>query len=269
MDSLVKEWALFLDRCLEHRIQADKFDAAATQLHTKSPLPGPKLAALLLKPRSAVTKSVDPRVIIYAERLLVLKKVDTSDVLSAAFQHSRDRPGAGDGNNPKDPSRWQNPPELEEVMFYRLQKAYSGPERPATNTEGYRTLSIVTRWMSAMVISHTSDSMMQAINGTERQPQDQQQSMNIREALGVLVSGLIDNGKILQLLNRDELKGGCLFPVGYESCIKTSYLGLQEDAHLKYRRSNGIRQGAVNLHSVSIADFHPACQPTGDLPERA
>jgi mediator of RNA polymerase II transcription subunit 5 len=209
MDSLVKEWAIFLDRCLEHRIQADRFDAAAVQLHTKSPLPGPKLAALLLKPRSAASNSLDPRVIIYAERLLALKKIDTSDVLSATFQHSKDRPGAGGENNPKDPSRWQNPPDLEEIIFYRLQKAYSGPERPATSIEGHRTVVIVTRWMSAMVISHTSDSMMQAINGTERQPQDQQQSMNIREALGVLVSGLIDNDKIIQLLNKNELKGRC------------------------------------------------------------
>ncbi|KAF2690814.1 Med5-domain-containing protein [Lentithecium fluviatile CBS 122367] len=208
MDSLIKDWALFLDRCLENRIQADLFDAAAAQLHTKSPLPGPKLAALLLKPRSAGTSSLDPRVVIYAERLLALKKVDTADVLSATFQHSKDRSGAGEETNLRDPSRWRNPPELEEIIFYRLQKAYAGPEpeRPATNTEAHRTLVVVTRWMSAMVISHTSDSMMQAINGTERRPQDQQQSYNVREALGVFVSGLIDNGRILQLLNKDELK---------------------------------------------------------------
>jgi mediator of RNA polymerase II transcription subunit 5 len=217
MDSLVKKWALFLDRCLEYRIQADTFDTLVTQLHAKWPLPGPKLAAVLLRPRSASAKSVDPRVIIYAERLLALKKFDTSHLLFAAFHRSKDRPGAGEEHSPKDSWQWRNPPELEEIIFYRLQKAYSGEERPVTNAEGYRTLSIVTRWMSTMVISHTSDSMMQAINGTERQPQDQQQAMNNREALGVLVSGLIDNGKILQLLNRDELKGGCLFSTEYGS----------------------------------------------------
>lgn len=215
MDFLVKEWTLFLDRCLETRIQADPFDAAATQLHIRSPLPGPKLATLLLKPRSAATSSLDPRVIIYAERLLALKKVDTSDVLSAVFQHSKDRFGAGEASSLKDHSRWRNPPELEEIVFYRLQKAYSVPDRPATNTEGHRTLVIVSKWMSAMVISHTNDSMMQAINGTERQPQDQQQSINVRDALGVLVLGLIDNGKILQILNKNELKGGSLFSAAY------------------------------------------------------
>ena len=207
MESLAKEWALFLDRCLQHRIQADPFDAAATQLHIKSPLPGPKLATLLLKPRSTATNSLDPRVIIYAERLLALKKVDTSDVLSAIFQHSKDRSGAREASSLKEPSQWKNPSELEEVLFYRLQKAYSSPDRPANNTEGRRTLVIVSQWMSAMVISHTNDSMMQAINGTEQQPQDQQQSINVRDALGVLVLGLIDNAKVLQLLNKKELKG--------------------------------------------------------------
>ena len=66
--------------------------------------------------------------------------------------------------------------------------AKAEPERPATNTEGYRTLVIVARWMSAMVISHTNDSMLQAINGTERQPHDQQRSINVRDALGLLAS---------------------------------------------------------------------------------
>ncbi|OAG07236.1 Med5-domain-containing protein [Paraphaeosphaeria sporulosa] len=207
MDSLVKEWALFLDRCLENRIDIDLFAAAATQLHTRSPLPGHKLAALLVKPRAAGLNSVDPRVIVYAERLLALKKVDASDILAAAFQFSKDRPiQSSDNTNPKDPSRWQNPSELDEILFHRLHKAFSGerPERPASNAEGTRTVKAAIRWMSAMVASHTNDSMLQAMAGIQQQPQ--QQSINVREGLGMLVVGLIENVKILQLLNRDELK---------------------------------------------------------------
>ncbi|KAJ4294602.1 mediator complex subunit [Kalmusia sp. IMI 367209] len=207
MDSLVKEWALFLDKCLENRVPVDLFAAAAVLLHTRLPLPGRKVAALLVKPRLATANSVDPRVVIYVERLLALKKLDASDVLASAFQFSKDRPPQeGDNPNPKDSSQWQNPPELDEIIFHRLHKAFSGerPERPATNAEGVRTLNAVTRWMSAMVTSHTSDSMIQAMTGIQQQPQ--QQSINVREALGMLVVGLIENGKILQLLNRDELK---------------------------------------------------------------
>lgn len=217
MDFLVEQWLLFLDKCLEARISVDIFAAAATKLHTRAPIPGQKLAALLLKPRAAGANSVDPRVVIYLERLLALNKVDASDVLSAAFQFSKDRPlRVSDNPNPKDSSPWQNSAELDEIIFHRLHKAFSGerPERPVTNSEGVKTLIAVARWTSAMITSHTSDSMIQAMAGIQQQPQ--QQSINVREGLGMLAVGLIENGKILQLLNRDELKGGSLSLLGYD-----------------------------------------------------
>lgn len=203
MDSLIKEWALFLDRCLETRIRADLFDAAATQLYGKSPLPGRKLAALLLKPRSAAASSLDPRVIVFVERLLALKKLDASDVLSAAYQYSRDRPL----QSKEDSSRWNNPPELEEIIFHRLHKAFSTGERPVSNAEAARTVIVVSAWMASMVTSHTS-SMIQAMAGIQQHPQ--QQSINAREALGMLLVGLIENIRILDVLTKDELKGMCV-----------------------------------------------------------
>jgi mediator of RNA polymerase II transcription subunit 5 len=222
MDSLVKEWTLFIDKCLAFRTDTDLFAEATTLLQTRSPLPGHRLAALLVKPRAAGVNSVDPRVLVYAERLLALRKVDAADVLAAAFQFSKDRPlQASDNTNPKDSSQWQNPAELDEILFHRLQKAFSGerPERPGTNAEAVRTVKIVTRWMSAMVTSHTNDSMLQVMAGIQQQPQ--QQSINVREALGMLVVGLIENGKILQLLNRDEFKGGSLpqLNTGHGPCL--------------------------------------------------
>ncbi|KAF2269256.1 Med5-domain-containing protein [Lojkania enalia] len=207
MESLTREWALLLDRCLESRLSAELFDAAAAQLYARSPLPGRKLAALLLRPRSATPHSLDPRIIVYLERLLILKRVDASDVLSAAFQSSRDhpsRPGGEAAPSKDDPSRWHNPPELEEIIFHRLHKAFSNGERPITNAEAVRTLLVVTRWMSAMMTSHTNDSMIQAMAGIQQQPQ--QQSINIREALGMLLVGLIENVKVLTLLNKEQMK---------------------------------------------------------------
>lgn len=207
MDSLVKDWNRFLDGCLQNRVDVDLFAAAATQLHARSPLPGRKIAGLLLKPRFGATNSVDPRQIVYVERLLALRIFDASDLIAAAFRFSKDWLLQSGANAPKDPSR-QNPTDLDEIIFHRLHKAFSGenPERPVSNAEGLRTLAAVTRWMSAMVTSHTSDSMIQAMTGMQQQPQ--QQSINVREALGMLVVGLIENGKILQLLNKDQMKGG-------------------------------------------------------------
>ena len=220
MDFMVKEWTLFLDRCLEHRIQPDRFDAAAAQLYAKSPLPGRKIAALLLRPRAAKSSSVDPRVIVYLERLLALKKVDASDILSSAFQYSKDRlPKTSDNETPKD-ANWHNPPELEEVVFHRLSKGFQTEERPVNNTEGLRTLVIVTRWMQAMVTSHTSDTMMQAMAGIQQQPQ--QHSINVREGLGMLVVGIVENPKILLILNNSKGKGRCNTPVKSPQLAKLS-----------------------------------------------
>ena len=207
---MAKEWTLFLAGCLDRRIQPDLFDAAATQLHAKSPLPGRKIAGLLLRPRTVNAHTADPRVIIYLERLLALKKVDASEVLSSAFQYSKDRlPKTGDDDNAKD-DRWHNPPELEEVIFHRLSKGFQAEERPVNNVEGLRTLIVVTRWMQAMVTSHTSDTVMQAMAGIQQQPQ--QQSINVRDGLGMLMIGIIENPKMLSILNNPKGKGGYRAP---------------------------------------------------------
>jgi mediator of RNA polymerase II transcription subunit 5 len=202
---MVKEWTAYLDRCVSQRVPVDVFDAATAQLYRKSPLSGRKLAALLLKPRSPCANNVDPRVIIYLERLLALKKVDASDVLSATFYYSKDRQPQAGGDVLEGESRWNNSPELEELVCHRLHKNFTTEERPLSNTEGLQTLIVVTRWMQAMVTSHTSDTMMQAMAGISQQPQ--QQSINVREGLGVLVVGLIENSKILLILNHPTTKG--------------------------------------------------------------
>jgi mediator of RNA polymerase II transcription subunit 5 len=205
MDLMAKEWAVFLDRCIEHRIPPDLFDAAAAQLHAKSPLPGHKIATLLLRPRTANEGTVDPRVVVCLERLLALKKVDASDVLSSAFQYSKDRlPKTGENGSSKSTESY-NPPELEEIVFHRLSKAFQTEERPVNNTEGLRTLMVVTRWMQTMVTSHTSDTMIQAMSGIQQQPQ--QQSINARDGLGMLIVGVIENPKILHILNSPKCKG--------------------------------------------------------------
>ncbi|KAF2204756.1 Med5-domain-containing protein [Delitschia confertaspora ATCC 74209] len=207
MDSLINEWSVFLDRSLEQRVRPDLFEAASRKLYGRSPIPGRKLAELLLRPRIASSITVDPRIIIYLESLLALNKVDAADVLVSAFKYSRDRPPKlGEEAIPSkdDQSRWQNPLELEEVIFHRLHKALSTGERPVSNNEAFGTVSIVSEWMSAMVASHTSDSMIQAMAGIQQHPQ--QQSINVRDALGMLVAGLIENVKIIELLNRPQLK---------------------------------------------------------------
>ncbi|CAN9284018.1 unnamed protein product [Alternaria alternata] len=204
MESMIKEWSVFLDKCLERRIQPDLFAAAVAQLHAKSPLPGRKLAALVLRPRVAGSNNIDPRSIVFLEQLLALKKVDASDVLTLTFLYSKDRLPVKTGDEkPTKEAQWDNPPELEEIVFHRLHKAFAAEERPINNTEGLRTLIVLTRWMQAMVTSHTSDSMIQAMAGIQ---QPQQHSINVREGLAMLVIGVVENSKILRILNNPKGK---------------------------------------------------------------
>jgi mediator of RNA polymerase II transcription subunit 5 len=210
MDLMIEEWTLFLDRCLERRVQPDLFDKAAAQLHAKSPLPGREITSLLLRPRAANATIVDPRVIIFLERLLALKKVDASEVLSSAFQYSKDRLAKTGSDDVSKDEKWHNSPDLEEVLFHRLSKAFQAEERPLTNAEGFRTLIVVTRWMQAMVASHTSDTMIQVMAGIQQQPQ--QQSINVRDGLGMLMVGITENSKMLNILNNVKSKGPYCVP---------------------------------------------------------
>ncbi|OCK81468.1 Med5-domain-containing protein [Lepidopterella palustris CBS 459.81] len=206
MDPSLKEWTVFIDRCLEQRVRADRFEAASNQLHIKSPISGRKLSEALLRPRSSSANTVDPLIVVYLERLLALKRFDASDLLSQAFKWSRDYPPkTGDERvGPKDDqSRWRNPPELEEIIFNRLHKAFHSGERPQNPHEARETLTIVSRWMSAVATAHTSDSMIQEMTGLQ---QPQQQSINLREALGMLVVGLIENLRVIEILNNGRLK---------------------------------------------------------------
>lgn len=205
---MIKEWTVFLDRCLERRIQSEVFSEAVARLHARSPIPGRRLAVLLLRPRAAGLISIDPRIIVYLESLLSLKKVDASDVLCATLLFSKDRlPKTADAITKN--TRWHNPPELEEIVFHRLSKAFVTQERPENGTEGVHTLLVVTRWMQAMITSHTSDTMIQAMAGIQQQPQ--QSSINVRECLGLLVVGIIENSKMLQILDNPKGKGSSFF----------------------------------------------------------
>jgi mediator of RNA polymerase II transcription subunit 5 len=77
------------------------------------------------------------------------------------------------------------------------------------STEGFGTLLVMTRWMQAMVTSHTNDNMIKAITGMQTgiQHQPQQQSINVHEGLGVLVIGVVENPKMIRILNHPKCVG--------------------------------------------------------------
>ena len=277
MDSMLEEWTVFLHRCIGNRIQPDLFAAVVAQLHAKSPLPGRKLAALLLRPRAAGASSIDPRAVVILEQLLVLNKVDASDVLTVTFLCSKDRLPKTSEENPPENTQWNNPPELEEVIFHRLHKVFASEERPVNSTEGLRTLIVVTRWMQVMVTSHTSDTMIQAMAGIQ---QPQQQSIGLREGLAMLVVGIIENSKILRILDNPKSKGKWMsrhFPTCFSYLYPhppISYSTIHNCLR-KGRHTHKFHQIAVFLHPIlveqlgRVADVAIPRQQTRDLAKAA
>ncbi|KAH9881692.1 mediator complex subunit [Plenodomus lingam] len=276
MESMEKDWKLCLDGCLDRRISKTVFAALVAELHARSPLPGRRIAALLLRPRSAGANSVDPRVLIYIEQLLASRIVNAADVLISTFRYSKDRlPKTG--QSPKEP-QWHNPPELEENLFHRLSKAFASEERPLTNSEGIATLMIVTRWMQALVTSHTSDTMIQAMSGIQQQPQ--QQSVSVREGLGVLVVGIIENSRVLHILKhpkgKDLRKSFTQSLSSFVIFLSHNSAGSQNSLHLAERLENSQKQhefyekiptvnGGTNEDSgLGVASLH--LDATMDLP---
>ncbi|KAF2461655.1 mediator complex, subunit Med5 [Lineolata rhizophorae] len=118
MEPPSKAWSAFFAACFQRRIRADGFDAFATELHGRFPLPGPSLAALLLRPlglqqrrqlrrqpkahgtahggsqqqqhqqqqqqqqtQLPTSAVVDPLILVYLDRLLAAEYVNCSDVL--------------------------------------------------------------------------------------------------------------------------------------------------------------------------------------------
>lgn len=251
MDETIQKWSNFFDRCFALRATREEIEAAAAELHAKAPLPGPKLAATLLRPRSAST-NVDPLVYICLERLLALKKIDASDVLSSVFLTSKDRLSKTGNADSVTKAKWHNSPDLEEIVFHRLTKGFQTEERPSKSSEGLGTLIVLTRWMLAMVTSHTSDTMLQAMNGIQQSPQ--QQSINVRDALGMLVVAVVENSKILKILESSKVKGRQqlrMKPLAIDShCMVNG--GLIRQMLIQRRSSQGLRAVSILVHRILI-----------------
>jgi mediator of RNA polymerase II transcription subunit 5 len=257
--SPLKEYPLLLSRCLSLRTRPDVFAAAITQLHARSPLPGSKLADVLLRPRSATSTSIDPLLIVYLERLLALNRVDAADILLAAFRWSRDRPAsakdaklAGEGEE-----GWQNPPELDELVFHRLHKAFANPsERPRTRMEARKVLVVLAQWMGAMVTAQASESMLQAVTGVAQQSQT---SINVREALGMLVVGVIENGRMVGMLEGPAVKE---LRKSFSQAL-SSFIPLLEQTSLQIANRLELSQKQHGLHVELDGDLNGGAGENG------
>ncbi|KAF3934738.1 hypothetical protein ABW20_dc0107052 [Dactylellina cionopaga] len=85
------QWCKFMRKCVSTRLDVDKFESFARTLLPKSPLPRDDLAAVLVSSEAYPTPqlSVDPRYLLYIQRLVSANIVPLSSFLNALWQSDR------------------------------------------------------------------------------------------------------------------------------------------------------------------------------------
>ncbi|EPS42301.1 hypothetical protein H072_3723 [Dactylellina haptotyla CBS 200.50] len=85
------QWCKFMRKCVSARLDVDKFESYARSLLPKSPLPRDDLAAVIISPEAYPTPqlSVDPRYLLYVQRLVSANIVPLSSFLHALWQSDR------------------------------------------------------------------------------------------------------------------------------------------------------------------------------------
>lgn len=208
----LKEWALFYERCLDSRLRAEKFDVFSSALYARSPLPGGVLAELFIRPRKDCVGFLDPLIAVYLDRLFVQGRISSADILRSTFSWSRDgpakRPATGEQLSAKEIAKaaLYNAVELDEIILHRMLKAFIHGEAPKDENETRMILRILPQWMQSIVSNHTSDSMMQAMTGAVQAVQ--MKSFLVREAMGLLMLGVLESAKVTEFLNSANFRKG-------------------------------------------------------------
>ncbi|KAI9852775.1 MAG: mediator complex subunit [Vezdaea acicularis] len=204
MDADVKQWSAFFDRCLIERLEVEKFTIYANHLIQRYPAERQDIARLLLKPRWKKGINADPKVIQYAIKLLEIGVVDVPDILRALLKTSRCSPARTDVNNLQNEdahgvTKSYNSPELEEIIFLRLSKAFTTNRRPKSKVETWEVIDVISRWMSVVMTTSATDEMMQSMDGQSANPRPE--ALAIRESLGMLLVTVAENPKVIAVLN--------------------------------------------------------------------
>lgn len=200
MDSSSQLWVKFLNACLEKRLRAEQFDRYAAELYKRTPIVGSKLADNLIGRQKLLKGMVDPLLPAYADSLLESNRLSTADLLGALFKKSRyygsskaaSANSVDGGDGPP-----HSPAELEYTMLDLLTKTYfMGGKRPRTQEETRIALRILSEWMIALATS--DDALLHSLD---------QQYVLVRDSLGTLATSMLENSKVIGVVDTALPKG--------------------------------------------------------------
>jgi hypothetical protein len=192
-DRATAQWRAFIQNSLRVRLDQGKFLQLAQELSDRSPIPGLKLASILLGSQTASSKIVDPRIPIFSEQLLEARIINTDDVLEALFQQHPDRTDAQ-----KDCSN-HNGSEMAAIVLDHLTKGFVTGKSPYTILETSQSLVVLARWLESIVTAASAgDALMQPLD---------HQALPTCDSLGLLATAMLENPRVVGVVAKVISKG--------------------------------------------------------------
>ena len=183
---LTKEWQKFFAINLRKRVDSPTFQRLANTLYSRNPLPGRFIIEALIDQRKK-KNVLDPRMVLYIEDLLHLRKVDLADVLSSLFEPFETELRAAQGNPD---NLLKSGPSFEIVVLQSLTTEISEGRRPETREGAIHVLRCLLRWIAVhRDYSQGASDLSEILYSTW-------------EALGLLVAELGNNVIVSELLRR-------------------------------------------------------------------
>ncbi len=195
-----KQWTKFLARCLQERVSAEKLQFFAKLMSKKWSLSGRQLSRILLHCNSPDAAGVDPLVPLYTQKLLELGLTNGTEILSELLDQFHHRsPANYTSKSILETVEFTayNITELEGSLLTHLARMYARGEKLESLNEARKLLKLIADWMSALINANAVPTITNMSNTFHHVTTH---TLMAREALGVILTSLAQNVKIIQTI---------------------------------------------------------------------
>jgi len=186
-DEAAKPWQTLIRNSLRLRLDQDKFLHLVEELNRRTPIPGHKLATLIVESQKISPKIVDPRIPLFIVQLHDARIINSYDVLAALFHECT---GASETQNR---SATPQTYELATNVLDHLTRCFLSAKSPKAIPETRQTLAVLSRWLEAVASTGTdSNALLQSLDHNAVLLYDYLGSLSIAMLENVRVGGVIE-----------------------------------------------------------------------------
>jgi mediator of RNA polymerase II transcription subunit 5 len=220
--SAAQSWSKLLSHSLATRLEPESFESYVQLLSSKYPLSPVHVSDLFLRPSATNDGSLDPRIPRYMQVMLGLELVNIPTILRALRKYStfgtvlemQDAVGQSKGVPPSGEEddrrktggrrkRWSNSYAAEETLFYQAAKYISSGSAPKNIQESIDLILVSIEWMELVTSAGNKASEILSFGHAQAQ-----EMSTTATALGTLMVTVVDNGRVVQALNKKSCPKG-------------------------------------------------------------